>query len=109
MADGVGGWAEYGVDPSIFSNKLVENCKFVFDQNPARNSRNLKQLGVNAVNLTREIGTSTLLLLALDPHHNILYTNYLGDSGYLIMRKFEGVFKTIFKSKEQQKQFNFPI
>ena len=26
MADGVGGWNEEGVDPSLFSKVLVENC-----------------------------------------------------------------------------------
>lgn len=31
LADGVGGWAQYGIDPSKFSNKLVENCLKMFD------------------------------------------------------------------------------
>ena len=27
VADGVGGWRNYGIDPSIFSSALMANCK----------------------------------------------------------------------------------
>ena len=27
VADGVGGWRDYGVDPGLFSNHLMRNCE----------------------------------------------------------------------------------
>lgn len=64
---------------------------------------------MDAANITKEIGTSTLVLLALDPHDHLLHTNNLGDSGYLIMRNQGAEYKIIFKSKEQTHSFNFPV
>lgn len=87
LADGVGGWAAYGIDPSIFSNNLVENTLEVFNRNPFENSRNLRSVGTEAVSLTHDKGTSTLVLLALDPEESILHSSNIGDSGYLLMRK----------------------
>lgn len=31
VADGVGGWRAYGVDPSQFSRQLMESCKMVVE------------------------------------------------------------------------------
>lgn len=31
VADGVGGWREYGVDPSLFSSSLMAACKSLID------------------------------------------------------------------------------
>lgn len=31
VADGVGGWREYGVDPSLFSSSLMEACRSLVD------------------------------------------------------------------------------
>lgn len=35
-------------------------------------------------------------------------SSFVGDSGYAIYRKESDGFKLLFKSKEQQKSFNFP-
>lgn len=32
VADGVGGWRNYGIDPSLFSSALMENCKNLIEQ-----------------------------------------------------------------------------
>ena len=31
VADGVGGWREYGIDPSLFSSSLMEACRSLID------------------------------------------------------------------------------
>lgn len=41
VADGVGGWANRGIDPSLYSNKLVENSYIHFNENPSFHSQNL--------------------------------------------------------------------
>ena len=32
VADGVGGWRNYGIDPAVFSTALMENCKRLIEQ-----------------------------------------------------------------------------
>jgi hypothetical protein len=32
VADGVGGWREYGIDPSKFSSSLMETCKRLIEK-----------------------------------------------------------------------------
>ena len=29
VADGVGGWRQFGIDPSLFSKKLMETCEML--------------------------------------------------------------------------------
>lgn len=31
VADGVGGWREHGIDPSVFSRSLMDACKSLID------------------------------------------------------------------------------
>jgi len=31
VADGVGGWREHGIDPSLFSSSLMDACKSLID------------------------------------------------------------------------------
>ncbi len=31
VADGVGGWREHGIDPSLFSSSLMDTCKLLID------------------------------------------------------------------------------
>ena len=46
VADGVGGWAEEGIDSGLFSKQLVHNIKKIFDKDE---SQNLKDVLVEAV------------------------------------------------------------
>lgn len=32
MADGVGGWKKYGIDPSKFSSRLMRNCADIVNE-----------------------------------------------------------------------------
>lgn len=52
------------------------------------------------MSLTNEIGTSTLVMVSLDKELPILYSNNLGDSGYMIFRKYKNGFRLHFKSVE---------
>lgn len=101
VADGVGGWANRGIDPSLYSNKLVDNCKTNFYSNPQYYSRNLKLLGNKSASSLYILGSSTLVMVALDPESLLLHTNNIGDSGYMILRKVDEVYQVIFKSSEQ--------
>jgi len=107
VADGVGGWAESGVDPAIFSKKLCKNIdelikkkdSYIFEP---------KTLLIEAVSANQEIGSSTCVIATLDKNKPHLYTANLGDSGYLLLRKSGLDLIQIHKSKEQTHSFNFP-
>lgn len=111
VADGVGGWNEVGVDPSLYSRALCENIMSEFVKNP---SLPVKKIFVSACKKVKHKGSSTCTIVKIDsknPQTKIEALN-LGDSGYLILRpKIANNsldFEIIFKSEEQTHGFNFP-
>ena len=90
VADGVGGWRQYGVDPGQFSMQLMQACErlvkagyFVSDQ-PAR----LLAQGFSEMQASKKpvIGSSTACLAMLSHADGKLYTANIGDSGLLVVR-----------------------
>jgi protein phosphatase PTC7 len=108
VADGVGGWAQHGVDPAIYSRKLCLNIEKLFTNQPQQYIYSPKNLLVKAVADNKETGSATCVIATLDQEQPMLYTCNLGDSGYLILRKSGTELSQIFKSKEQTHSFNFP-
>lgn len=129
VADGVGGWNEIGVDPSKYSNELCENVKREYLLFGHKYNYNPKTIFVEAAKKTESQGSSTFCMCALDFEKNYLHTVNMGDSGYMVVRDIapkslpESVYekilkengeeepvelKVLFKSEEQQHQFNFP-
>ncbi|VDM40875.1 unnamed protein product [Toxocara canis] len=76
VADGVGGWRRYGIDPSEFSSRLMKICS------------ELVQLAC---------------ILIVD--QDTLYSANLGDSGFLVLRRGE----VVYRSREQVHYFNAPF
>jgi len=106
VADGVGGWRKYGIDPSEFSRRLMKICSELVLKGEFEPSspQDLIARAFRVLSLPpRPIGSSTACVVVL--HHNVLYTANLGDSGFLVMRKG----KIIYKSKEQTHYFNAPF
>ena len=89
LADGVGGWAESGIDPAKFSRELCTNMDNLIaaDVGGRLYTTDPKQLLIDAVEQTRETGSCTCVVAALDRDEPHLYTANLGDSGYLLLRK----------------------
>ena len=103
VADGVGGWAEQGVDPGIYSRQLLGNVYDYINRWDGYNPEIvLKDALYHAKNNTKVLGSSTATILLLKDGH--LHTANLGDSGFLIIRNRH----IIFKSLPQQHSFNFP-
>uniref|UniRef100_A0A0N4ZV92 Protein phosphatase n=1 Tax=Parastrongyloides trichosuri TaxID=131310 RepID=A0A0N4ZV92_PARTI len=105
--DGVGGWVRHGIDPSEFSSTLMRFCYELakagkFD--PKRPDLLLNDAFRQVIFSSdpRPIGSSTACILII--HDNILYSANLGDSGFLVWRNDE----VIYKSKEQVHYFNAP-
>jgi hypothetical protein len=90
VADGVGGWRAYGVDPGLFSLNLMRSCErlvkagyFISDQ-PAQ----LLASGFREMQESKRpvIGSSTACLAILSHADGKLYTANIGDSGFLVVR-----------------------
>ncbi|XP_076801420.1 protein phosphatase PTC7 homolog [Clavelina lepadiformis] len=108
VADGVGGWRNYGIDPSQFSKKLMEACemlvktgRFVPNQPSELLASGYKELLEDKAPLA---GSSTACIVILDRTKQTLHTANLGDSGFMIVRQGE----VIHRSTEQQHTFNTP-
>ena len=101
VADGVGGWAEIGVDPGLYSRELMSFAKEAAGFTPS--SPDMPQLVLEyAHKHTQARGSSTACILCLCGDR--LYAANLGDSGFLIVRN--GML--LFMSPQQQHEFNFP-
>lgn len=132
VADGVGGWREHGIDPSLFSSSLMEACKSLIDNklidlNPFTLkellSKGYQQLLDNKQCIIGKIienfcvfshmdfyefdfkGSSTACMVALHKEKSILHTANLGDSGFVVIRKNI----IVHRSQEQQHYFNSPF
>jgi len=109
VADGVGGWRQYGIDPGQFSFQLMQSCErlvksgyFVSNQ-PAR----LLAQGFSEMQQCKKpvIGSSTACLAMLSHADGKLYSANIGDSGLLVVRDGE----VVHRSSEQQHYFNTPF
>jgi len=101
VADGVGGWADVGVDPAFYSKGLMKGAKALTDKpNYSKNPVDVMQAGFLSTAGIK--GSSTCCVVVLD--NGVLRSANLGDSGYMVVRDK----KTLFRSKEQQYSFNFP-
>lgn len=103
VADGVGGWAEMGVDPSKYSRGFMEGCcEVLATTNRPVDLRTMLHAAYRDNFRNRVRGSCTVCLVQVKG--NKLETLNVGDSGYMIVR--DG--KLLFKSEEQQYKFNFP-
>ena len=67
-----------------------------------------KNLIIDSKSKTKAIGSSTCCIITLERYEPILNTSYIGDSGYLIIRRLEDELKVIYVSPEHTRDFNFP-
>ncbi|KAI4316797.1 hypothetical protein L6164_024741 [Bauhinia variegata] len=100
VADGVGGWAEVGVDAGIYSRQLMSNSVNAIKEEP-KGSINPARVLEKAHSITKAKGSSTACIIALTDQG--LHAINLGDSGFMVVRN--GC--TIFRSPVQQHDFNF--
>lgn len=109
VADGVGGWRNYGFDPSKFSYSLMENCErlVVTGRFNPRNPCHLIAASYYELQENKEqiIGSSTACVVVLNRTDQMLYTANIGDSGFLVMRNGQ----IVHRSEEQQHYFNTPF
>lgn len=109
VADGVGGWRTYGVDPSIFPNCLMDTCGRLVEEGRFQPNHLIDMLAASyqeiLENKMPQIGSCTACVVALHCDENMIYTANLGDSGFVVIRRGE----VIHRSEEQQHYFNTPF
>jgi len=101
VADGVGGWADSGIDPALYANKLMQGARRALDEQQNLTPLQILQEGYNFAQDV--VGSSTACVVSIEG--SILKAANLGDSGFMIIRDN----KVFLKSKEQQHSFNFPF
>jgi protein phosphatase PTC7 len=108
LADGVGGWAEHGVDPAAYSKQLMENVKLALETLPEDQRLSPKSVMRLADSQTKITGSATCVLAILDPASPWLYAGNIGDSGFYIVRSTEGKTEVVSASQDSTHGFNFP-
>ncbi|CAF1985715.1 hypothetical protein HID58_075920 [Brassica napus] len=101
VADGVGGWAEVGVNAGLFSRELMSYSVAAIRELAKGSSIDPLMVLEKAHSQTRAQGSSTACIIALTDKG--LHAINLGDSGFTVVR--DGT--TVFQSPVQQHGFNF--
>ncbi|CAL5205925.1 unnamed protein product [Lathyrus oleraceus] len=100
VADGVGGWADLGVNSGFYSRELMSKSVDAIQDEP-KGSIDPARVLEKAHSSTKAKGSSTACIIALTDQG--LNAINLGDSGFMVIR--DGC--TIFRSPVQQHDFNF--
>lgn len=116
VADGVGGWAEVGIDAGAYARGVMNNACAIADQataqDPASSASTSGSASVvlssqdileTAYGMTNVMGSSTACVLVLNGSK--LTASNLGDSGFMVIRAGQMVMATT----QQQHSFNFPF
>jgi len=114
VADGVGGYAELGVDAGLMAWQMMENAvdnyKLIGSRELFRTPREILQRSYESIMMEKQVecGGTTACLVSIfkDTLTEHMYLNYcnLGDSGFLLIRNGEVVFRTV----DQTHYFNAP-
>ncbi|KAH0734083.1 hypothetical protein KY285_009790 [Solanum tuberosum] len=100
VADGVGGWADLGIDAGKYARELMSNSVAAIQDEP-KGSVDPARVLDKAYTCTKAKGSSTACIIALTDQG--LHAVNLGDSGFIVVR--DG--STVFRSPVQQHDFNF--
>jgi len=106
IADGVGQWSSFGVDPAAFSWELMNNCQAVAEKGESKPlyilAHGFDQLATQG---KVRVGSSTACVASFDCRSGRLKVANLGDSGAMILNR-DG--KSVLETAPQQHGFNQP-
>lgn len=101
VADGVGSWREYGVDPRDFSRMLMGECEKILNEASSACAMSggkacsmipPAELLAQSYKRTKEanvIGSSTACVGVFDSVHHQLHFSNIGDSGIIVLRHID--------------------
>jgi serine/threonine protein phosphatase PrpC len=115
VSDGVGGWAEQGVDPAIYSNQLMNGAEEAAVKHPGKYTA-VELMRIAYDSAKGIIGSATACVAVVSSDQDakavsedtqvLLNLANLGDSGYLTY--CWATYSIVDHSIAQQKGFNFP-
>lgn len=103
VADGVGGWASWGVDPALYAKALMAAANKIADSDPGLSPQQVLQRAYDHPSVKKVIGTSTACVASLKG--TTMRIANVGDSGAMLIR--DGV--VAHRTREQQHSFNCPF
>ncbi|GAK62556.1 protein serine/threonine phosphatase 2C [Moesziomyces antarcticus] len=114
VADGVGGWTENGIDPSLFSQALMFYASKAAASAPTDGNGAPNRILAEAFeHVLKEplvvAGSATACILTMDASNGTLHSANLGDSGFVILRQGTGKHGVFHASPPQQLGFNTPL
>ncbi len=101
-------------DKTTSKNNVYQDyyCNFYKENDNIYSEKVAKKLLIKSVSMMKNLGTSTCTIIILDKSTGKVYTSYIGDSSYLILRynNSDGKYYKEFKSVEQMhdEHFNTP-
>ncbi|XP_047003031.1 protein phosphatase PTC7 homolog [Schistocerca americana] len=109
VADGVGGWRHYGIDPGEFSSSLMRACERLVCNGRFAPSEPAALLASSYYELLEDkrpvLGSTTACVVVLNRETHMAYTANIGDSGFVVVRRGQ----VVHRSEEQQHYFNTPF
>ncbi|XP_063220781.1 protein phosphatase PTC7 homolog isoform X2 [Bacillus rossius redtenbacheri] len=109
VADGVGGWRHYGIDPGQFSNFLMRTCERLVSCGRFTPTEPASLLAGSYRELLESkqsiLGSSTACVVVVNAETRTAYTANIGDSGFVVLRRG----RVVHRSQEQQHYFNTPF
>lgn len=129
VADGVGSWREYGVDPRDFSRSLMRECKNILREAATKGCKKVEkgdekfrrqvapaEVMAQAFERTKAdniIGSSTACVAMFDGLRHQLHFSNLGDSGIIVLRHIDatvaGTLKRNAKKSKAERQSDLRI
>jgi protein phosphatase PTC7 len=82
VADGVGGWEAFGINPGLFSKQLTRGIKYHHTENPELTTRQLTVMSHRRAAQYLQ-GSATSVTVKIENESTISTTN-IGDSGYAL-------------------------
>ncbi|SAM06533.1 hypothetical protein [Absidia glauca] len=108
VADGVGGWADVGVDPALFSWTLMNNAAAAAaaKDETSLDAHDILDVAFHQLRQGGKVqaGSSTACILNLCKTTGKMTTCNLGDSAFILIRDE----KVVYESPSQQHYFNCP-
>lgn len=98
VADGVGGWAKYGIDSGQYAESLMKNA-----WRHSLTERNPQHILWHAYSRSQRLpGSATACVVTVHDHR--LRSSVVGDCGYVVMRHGDPVYQSV----PQMHRFNLP-
>ncbi|KAL8271495.1 hypothetical protein Esti_004530 [Eimeria stiedai] len=112
VADGVGEWDSFDLDPRLFAEELMQGCcEAAVSDDVKGETIDQRALGLlkKGYEATRSFGSATALVVLHEGGDKIGIAN-IGDSAVIVLRRQLWYQMTcVFRSREQQHQFNCPF